>query len=116
MLSLLAALCAASAHAQGGVWGTTGAWEQVLPSTTSGSPAPSLAYRGATHTMGSVIVTRNDSDGNLGVAMFDVANNRCASGILNSGGSASSLDHILPLAATPLPSLSRRGELALSLH
>ena len=78
MLGLLA-LGVAATHAQDGVWGTTGAWEQLFPSTTSGSPQPALAYRGATSTMGSLIVTRNDSSGNLGVAMFDVANNRCAS-------------------------------------
>lgn len=77
MLGLLA-LGVAATHAQDGVWGTTGAWEQLFPST-SGSPQPALAYRGATSTMGSLIVTRNDSSGNLGVAMFDVANNRCAS-------------------------------------
>ena len=64
------------AHAQG-VWGLEGgAWERL--SSPLDRPPPSLAYRGATHVAGSIIVTNNASldIGGMGATMYDVANAR----------------------------------------
>lgn len=65
MRSAILSILALSAAAQD--WGTVGAWETLIP-TTSGPP---LAFRGATTVAGTVVVIGNSSAGNLAAFAFD---------------------------------------------
>ena len=69
----MATLLLAVARAQD--WGLTGAWELLAP--TSADQGPALAYRGATHTTGSLFVIENNTDAAVfGGQIYDVARQR----------------------------------------
>ena len=74
----LGALAAVPSLSQQGDWGLSGAWELMAP-TNAG---PALAYRGATASTGSFVVTANDTDGADGGSVgatraysYDIAQN-----------------------------------------